>query len=166
MTHRANWIFRLTETDAARSEQMRAVERIVAGYAVGLPLVAALPVLWSVMGWKQAAIATLVAAFVGGVFVHAILLEWRRIPFTCSYMPGKRLIVYTVVLGFAAFVLFAAAGVRLVRAALDATEMAIAIGLVLLVIAAILRRKRIAEWKETPLMFEDELPDQPLQLGL
>jgi len=118
------------------------------------------------MGWKQAAIATLVAAFVGGVFVHAILLEWRRIPFTCSYMPGKRLIVYTVVLGFAAFVLFAAAGVRLVRAALYATEMAIAIGLVLLVIAAILRRKRIAEWKETPLMFEDELPDQPLQLGL
>ncbi|HEU4937160.1 MAG TPA: hypothetical protein VFT39_11935 [Vicinamibacterales bacterium] len=166
MTHRANWIFRLTETDATRSEQMRAVERIVTAYVVGLPLVAGLPVLWSVIGLKQAAIAMLIVAFVGGVFVHAVLLEWRRIPFTCSYMPGKRLIVYTVVPGFAAFVLFAAAGVRLVRAALYATEMAIAIGLVLLVIAAILRRKRVAEWKEAPLMFEDELPDQPLQLGL
>jgi hypothetical protein len=166
MTHRANWIFRLTETNATRSEQMRAVERIVTGYAVGPPLVVGLPVLWSVMGWKQAAIATLVVAFVGGVFVHAVLLEWRRIPFTCSYMPGKRLIVYTVVPGFAAFVLFAAASVRLVHAALYTTEVAIVIAIVLLVIAALLRRRRFAEWRETPLMFEDELPDQPLQLGL
>jgi len=166
MTHRANWIFRLTETEATRSEQMRAVERIVTGYVVGLPLVAGLPVLWSIIGLKQAAIAMLIVAFVGGVFVHAVLLEWRRIPFTCSYMPGKRLMVYTVVPGFAAFVLFAAAAVRLVRAALYAAEMAIAIALVLLVIAAILRRKRVAEWKATPLVFEDELPDQPLQLGL
>ena len=166
MTHRANWIFRLTETDATRSEQMRAVERIVAGYAVGLPIVVALPVLWSVIGWKHAAIAMLIVAFVGGVFVHAVLLEWRRIPFTCSYMPGKRLIVYTVVPGVAAFVLFAAVSVRLVRAALYATEVAIVIAAGLLVIAAILRRQRFAEWKQTPLIFEDELPDQPLQLGL
>lgn len=166
MTHRANWIFRLTETKVTRSEQMRAVERIVTGYAVGLPLVAGLPVLWSIIGWKQAAIAMPIVALVGGVFVHALLLEWRRIPFTCSYMPGKRLIVYTVVPGFAFFVLFAAAGVRLVQAALYTTEVAIVIGVGLLVIAAILRRRRFAEWKETPLMFEDELPDQPLQLGL
>lgn len=166
MTHRANWIFRLTETSATRGDQMRAVERIVIGYTVGVPLAVALPVLWSVIGWKDAAIATLIAAFVGAVFVHAVLSEWRRIPFTCSYMPGKRLIVYTVVPGCAAFVLFAAIGVRLVRAALYASELAIVIALVLLVIAAILRRKRVAEWKETPLMFEDELPDQPLQLGL
>jgi biotin transporter BioY len=106
ITHRANWIFRLTETAATRSDQMRAVERIVIGYTVGLPLAAGLPVLWSVIGWKDAAIATLIVAFVGGVFVHGVLSEWRRIPFTCSYMPGKRLIVYTVVPGCAAFVLF------------------------------------------------------------
>jgi hypothetical protein len=166
MTHRANWIFRLTETDATRGEQMRAVERIVVCYAVGLPLVVALPVLWSVIGWKHTAIAMLIVAFVGAVFVHGVLLEWRRIPFTCSYMPGKRLIVYTVVPGVAAFVLFAAVSVRLVRAALYATEVAIVIAAGLLVIAAILRRQRFAEWNQTPLMFEDELPDQPLQLGL
>jgi hypothetical protein len=166
ITHRANWIFRLTETAATRSDQMRAVERIVIGYTVGLPLAAGLPVLWSVIGWKDAAIATLIVAFVGGVFVHGVLSEWRRIPFTCSYMPGKRLIVYTVVPGCAAFVLFAAVGVRLVNAALHATGIAFAIGIGLLVLAAILRRQRIALWNETPLMFEDELPDQPLQLGL
>jgi hypothetical protein len=166
MTHRANWIFRLTETAAARRDQMRAVERIVIGYTVGLPLALGLPVLWSVIGWKDAAMAIVIAAFVGAVFVHVVLSEWRRIPFTCSYMPGKRLIVYTVVAGCAAFVLFAAVGVRLVNAALHATEIAVVIGIGLLALAAVLRRQPIALWNETPLMFEDELPDQPLQLGL
>jgi hypothetical protein len=166
MTHRANWIFRLTEKEGARSGQMRAAELIVACHTVGLPIAAGVPVLWSVMGWKNATIATLIVALVGAVFIHGVLLEWRRIPFTCSYMPGKRLVVYTIVLGFAAFVLFAAAGVRLVQASLHATEIAIVVGIVLLVLAVVLRRRRIAQWKETPLMFEDELPDQPVQLGL
>ena len=166
MTHRANWIFRLTEKEAARSEQMRAAERIVTWHTVGLPIAAGVPVLWSVIGWKDAAIATLIVALVGAVFIHGVLLEWRRIPFTCSYMPGKRLIVYTIVPGFAAFVLFAAVGVRLVQASLQAMDIAIVVGIGLLVLAVVLRRRRIAQWKETPLMFEDELPDQPVQLGL
>ena len=166
MTHRANWIFRLTEKEGARSEQMRAAERIVTWHTVGLPIAAGVPVLWSVIGWKDAAIATLIVALVGAVFIHGVLLEWRRIPFTCSYMPGKRLIVYTIVPGFAAFVLFAAVGVRLVQASLQATDIAIVVGIGLLVLAVVLRRRRIAQWKETPLMFEDELPDQPVQLGL
>jgi hypothetical protein len=29
-----------------------------------------------------------------------------------------------------------------------------------------LRRRRLVTWREIPLMFDDELPDQPLQLGL
>lgn len=166
MTHRANWIFRLTEKEGARSEQMRAAERIVTWHTVGLPIAVGVPVLWSVIGWKDAAIATLIVALVGAVFIHGVLLEWRRIPFTCSYMPGKRLIVYTIVPGFAAFVLFAAVGVRLVQASLQAMDIAIVVGIGLLVLAVVLRRRRIAQWKETPLMFEDELPDQPVQLGL
>jgi len=166
MTHRANWIFRLTETNSNRSEQMRAVERIVVLHTVGLPLAAGVPLFSSLIGWKHALVAVLVTGSIGAVFIHAVLLDWRRIPFTCSYLPGKRFIVYTVVAGIAAFVLFAAVGVRLVRAALSANELAIAIATGLLVVAAILRRQRLAEWKETPLMFEDELPDQPLQLGL
>ncbi len=166
MTHRANWIFQLTEKNAARGEQMRAVERIVTCYTVGLPIAAGLPVLLSVVGWKQGLIATAIVVSVGAVFVDAVLLEWRRIPFTCSYMPGKRLIVYTLVPGIATFVLFAAVGVRLVQASFHAIELAVIIAIGLLVLAVALRRRRIARWEETPLMFEDERPDQPLQLGL
>lgn len=166
MTHRANWIFQTTEKRASRSDQMRAVERIVVWCTLGLPIAAGLPVLWSVIGLKDAVVALAIVALVGAVFVHGILLEWRRIPFTCSYLPGKRLIVYTVVPGAAAFVLFAAIGVRLVDAALDATEVAVVLGGGLFLLAVVLHGRRIADWRETPLMFEDELPDQPLQLGL
>ena len=36
----------------------------------------------------------------------------------------------------------------------------------LLVIGFWLRERRLAAWRRTPLMFEDEFPDQPLQLQL
>jgi hypothetical protein len=103
---------------------------------------------------------------IGLVFVHAVLLDWRRIPFTCSYLPGKRLIAHTVVPGFAAFVLFTFAGVTLMHAAIRSPTFGLAIITVLSVVAWLLRRRRLATWKETPLMFEDEFPDQPVQLGL
>jgi hypothetical protein len=37
---------------------------------------------------------------------------------------------------------------------------------VLSVGAYLLRRRRLAGWSETPLMFEDEFPDEVLQLRL
>ena len=33
-------------------------------------------------------------------------------------------------------------------------------------LAVVLARRRLAIWGEAPLMFEDEFPDQPLQLEL
>jgi hypothetical protein len=76
------------------------------------------------------------------------------------------LIAHTLVLGFAAFVLFTAGGVLLVHLALASTAAGSVIALTLCLIAWILNRRRLAQWREAPLMFEDELPDQPLQLSL
>lgn len=165
MEHRANWIFRLTEDKKARCDQMRAVNRVATIYVVGVPVAFAAPILWTAIG-SAAIIAVAIVALIGLVFVHAVLLDWRRVPFTCSYLPGKRLVAHTVVLGFAAFVLFTSVGVRLVHAAIVNGRQALAIGAALSLSAWLLRRRRFAVWKETPLMFEDEFPDQPLQLGL
>jgi hypothetical protein len=163
--HRANWIFRLTEDKTTRCDQMRAVNRLAAAYVVGVPVVTAVPVLWTAIG-SAALIAAAIVALVGLVFVHAVLLDWRRIPFTCSYLPGKRLVAHTLVLGFAAFILFTSAGVRLVNAATASATQALVIAAALSLAGWLLRRRRLAVWRETPLIFEDELPDQPLQLGL
>jgi hypothetical protein len=165
MEHRANWIFRMTEDASTRCDQLRAVNGIVTGWVVGVPVAVASPLLWLVFG-ARSMIAAGVVALVGLVFVNAVLLGWRRIPFTCSYLPGKRLIAHTLVLGFAAFVLFTAGGVLLVHLALASTAAGSVIALTLCLIAWILNRRRLAQWREAPLMFEDELPDQPLQLSL
>jgi hypothetical protein len=165
MEHRANWIFRLTEDKATRVHQMRAVNRIVTIYVVGLPVAAAIPVLWLALG-SPALIAAGVVALVGLVFVHVVLLDWRRIPFTCSYLPGKRLIAHTLVFGFAAFVLFTAGSVQLLNLATLRARYALVIAGILALVAWLLERRRLAAWRETPLIFDDEFPDQPLQLGL
>ena len=48
MEHRANWIFRLTEDKKTRREQMRAVNRVVAAYVAGVPVLVAVPILWRI----------------------------------------------------------------------------------------------------------------------
>ena len=163
--YRANWIFQVTEDQTNRREQLRAVDRIVSIYVIGVPLGAATPLLWMALG-RDALLPAAVVASVGLVFVHAVLLDWRRIPFTCSYLPGKRFIGHSALIGFAACLLFTLASGGFVRVAIVRQTQAMAIIAALLIIGFWLRDRRLAAWRRTPLMFEDEFPDQPLQLQL
>jgi hypothetical protein len=163
--HRANWIFRMTEDASTRCDQLRAVNTLVTGWVVGVPVVFAAPLLWLAFG-PASIVATGLVALVGLAFVNAVLLGWRRIPFTCSYLPGKRMVAYTLVLGFAAFVIFTSGGVLLVHLALGNITRAFIVAAALCLLAWLLNHRRLAEWREVPLMFEDEVPDRPLQLGL
>jgi hypothetical protein len=163
--HRANWVFQVTEDHAMRREQMRAVDRVVTAYVIGVPVLAAAPLLWVALG-PDALLAGLVVASIGLVFVHAVLLDWRRIPFTCSYLPGKRFIGHSALIGFAACLLFTVISTGLVRTALVDVNQGLVITGALLIIGYWLRERRLATWKKTPLMFEDEFPDQMVQLQL
>ena len=163
--HRANWVFQVTEDHAMRREQMRAVDRVVTAYVIGVPVLAATPLLWVALG-PDAVLAGLVVASIGLVFVHAVLLDWRRIPFTCSYLPGKRFIGHSALIGFAACLLFTVISTGLVRTALVDVNQGLVITAALLIIGYWLRERRLATWKMTPLMFEDEFPDQMVQLQL
>ena len=98
--------------------------------------------------------------------VHGVLLDWHRIPFTCSYLPGKRFVGHSALIGFAACLLFTLASGGFVRMAIVGQTRGLVILTSLLVIGFWLRERRLAAWRRTPLMFEDEFPDQPLQLQL
>jgi hypothetical protein len=165
MEYRANWIFQLTEDRTTRREQFRAVDQLVTLFVAGVPAVAAAPFLWFALG-ARAAIAVAVIALVGLVFVHAVLFDWRRIPFTCSYLPGKRFIGHSTVFGVAACVFFTIAGWALAGGATTGTRPAVTIIVVLFLTAYLLRRRRLVVWEKTPLMFEDEFPGQPQLLHL
>jgi hypothetical protein len=126
--------------------------------------------MWTVIVWwiasDPSAIAAVVVALIGLVFVHAVLSDWRRIPFTCSYLPGKRFVFYTLTVGILAWAMFAVLGAALVSAAHSSQTRAAIIVMILGLAAWWLRRRRLATWTRSPLMFEDEFPDRPLQLQL
>ena len=82
----------------------------------------------------SALLAAVVAASIGLVFVHAVLLDWRRIPFTCSYLPGKRFIGHSALIGVAACLLFTVIASGLVRTALTSANQGLVIAGALIVI--------------------------------
>jgi hypothetical protein len=166
MAHHANWIFRMTESNEGRREEMRAVNHVATAYVVGPAVALAVVVMWLLLGRVAAIIAAFVVSAVGAVFVHVVLLDWRRIPFTCSYLPGKRLVAHTVVFGFAAFTLFTSAASLLLGLSTIRPFFPLAFASGLFALGWFLQRRRFAMWRETPLIFDDDQPDQPLQLGL
>ena len=67
--YRANWIFQVTEERIARREQFRAVDRIVTLYVIGVPLVAAVPLLW--MAYRDEGAASICCRCSDGVRLRA-----------------------------------------------------------------------------------------------
>jgi hypothetical protein len=85
---RANWIFRVLPSDTASgvlSAHRRALLVLSAAPAL---FVSAILVL-SMWPWYAAAGHLLVLALLGVVLVEVALKGTRKIPFTCSYLPGR-----------------------------------------------------------------------------
>ena len=163
---RANWVFRITENDIDRVDQIEAVVRSMVWFGVCLPLAILFPIEWTVFG-ANALLPTVVAFLAGVVLVELELGDWRRIPFTCSYMPGKRFVGLTVLVGFAAFVVFTSIGSGLAyytRTHPPGSSVVIAI---LGLIAWERRRHRARRARHTAIVFEDTLPNEvePLRLS-
>jgi hypothetical protein len=163
--HRANWVFRSTEDERMRADQLRAVNDLAAWWLALPPTVLTLPWLWAALRW-QALVAAAVVLVVGLVAVHAVLFDWRRIPFTCSYLPGKRFVAQSLFLGIGACVAFAWGGAWLVRGAVSSGAGAVLVIGAGLALAKALHRRRMNAWAKSPLMFEDEFPDALMALDL
>jgi len=164
---RANWIFRITERPAIRIDQLDAAAWAMRVLGVALPAIALLPLQWFVVG--PVALATTFAAVIGGaVLVEAIFLDWRRIPFTCSYRLGKSFMPLVILKGLLAFLLFTTLGAGLAHANHSASP-SIALTVDLLIVAAAfgLRQMRRLSQSDEPLEFEDVLPSElnPLKLS-
>jgi hypothetical protein len=85
---RANWIFRITELHESAA-YLAAVRRtfIVSGV---VPIWLGLCVLFFVLWPSRLAMAhLLVLGLLGMILVELCLYGFRKIPFTCSYLPGK-----------------------------------------------------------------------------
>jgi hypothetical protein len=161
----ANWVFRMTEGSETRHEQLRVVERVMWWTAVAAPVMLLVPLEWLLLGPRALACIAVGIPY-GLLFVELLLTGWQRIPFTCSYLPGKRFVGQTIVLGLAAFWFFGNVGAFLVGQGLGRPWRALLVIATLTVIVGVLRRHRLKRWRETPLLFEDQFPDVLQRLGL
>jgi hypothetical protein len=156
---KANWVFRLTEQERIRADQLLAAERVITLFAVLIPVALTLPIQWAAAGLRALVAASVTGAF-GLLWVEALLRDWQRIPFTCSYMPGKHTVAQSFIVGLGIFLIVSTIGNAMEAACLRGpTPMP-----VLVVVAAVrglaltARRRRLRRWRETPLLFDDQLP--------
>ena len=102
---RANWIFRMAEDVDGRAEVADAERPHRARLAVALPIALIAPLQWWVMGPRRLAVL-LVEAAIGWLLVEFLMADWHRVPFTCSYIPGKGFVPQMCVKAFASYVTF------------------------------------------------------------
>ncbi len=156
---RANWIFRITESDATRESELRSVEQTMWRLAVAPPIAVFAPVQLALAGPRAIVVPAVAAAF-GVLLTEVLLRDWRRIPFTCSYLPGKQSVTYTSVVAFASFMIFTGVGSAVARIGVLQPRPALIVIGVLSVPIAVLRRQRLQLWRHVPLMFDDRMPDE------
>jgi hypothetical protein len=163
---RANWIFRvlpLPGVPQCLSAARRTIYFLAIG-PVGLALAAALLWLWPLRyALEHLAILVLLAAIIAELCLHG----FQKIPFTCSYLPGKSYL-HMAILAFAGLLLLTIRAAALERGALD-DPMQYASILVALIVGLALakwRTTREAHSELSALQFEDPPDPAVMSLGL
>ena len=162
---RANWIFRMTEADRTRGDAIGAAVATTFWLGVIAPVAVLLPLQWTTLGPIAAPIAV-VDALIGWLYVEILSQDWRRIPFTCSYLPGKTFLPQLVIKSVFGFFFFTGFGSLLGQFIAFVPAAALFAGAIIGVTAAALlvRRRRTA--RHAPLVFEDQLPTDLNTLSL
>jgi hypothetical protein len=163
---KSNWIFRVTEDTSGRAEVAAANIRIVVLHGVALPLALLGPAQWWVLGSLAAGIIAL-EALIGWLVVEWVMADWRRIPFTCSYIPGKGFVPHLFVKAVASYLVFTTAATLMLRVALALPTAGLIIALIAGGVAGALSWHRSRNAAQTPLLFDDEVPTDinPLRLN-
>lgn len=160
----ANWIFQINESKG-RAEWMSAVERFVMAYAVAPIYLILLPVAGCVLAWPMAIRMTILQLLISLSIFEGLFYSWRKLPFTCSYIPGERPLV-GILAGYL-IVLCAVVPMLSVMVAVG-SEVSFLFPFYLAIFGGIwiwLRRRRRDGWGEDRLIYED-LPAVVTDLGI
>jgi hypothetical protein len=156
---KAGWIFRLTETATTRRHQLDAVRRSLFVLGVLVPGAIAVPIEAVVIGADRALLLFPLVVVMGDIFLEIVILDWRRIPFTCTFLFARRPPAYTfgLVVGIFGWLVFIGASVLDMARTSAPAWLVVAIPLV--AVLAALRWHRAQTWGSVPLEFEDYVPD-------
>jgi hypothetical protein len=99
---RANWVFRVTSVQSA-PQCLSASRRSLYVLALAPPCAAAVVVLPLVGPIRAGLGHALILWLAGMILVDVCLYGFKKIPFTCSYLPGKTHLPIAFIIGFATF---------------------------------------------------------------
>lgn len=162
----ANWMFRVTDFPAARSERLDAVEQAFIRLAVLPALLISAPVQLYFLGAGRGLAAILLDALAAAVMLELVLTGWRRVPFTCTWLPGKRPLPFAITAVLVVIWVMTTAGSVVAFAVASGPGSVVTLGIIFIVGALLLRWRRKRSWAREPLEFEDVPFDRMQKLGL
>ncbi|MGH9672574.1 MAG: ABC transporter permease [Bryobacteraceae bacterium] len=161
---RANWIFQIAERDG-RGAWLNAVERFVLCLGVAPMIALGGVAIAAAEGFLFGAAWALLAFLLCAAAFEFLFRDWRKMPFTCSYLPGKRPLALTLVTYLALLPVLLPVGFVVIAGASNPAAFVIVLGLELALWTR-LRRTRLASWGTYPLKYEEE-PDRAVEsIGL
>ena len=163
---RANWIFRVTGVRRS-AECMRASRRSLLVLALAPVWLGSAAVCFGIWPWLPAVGHLAILAGIGWLLAEICLHGFVKIPFTCSYLPGKSQ-VHLSVLGGLGLLWFLSFSVRYERRVLESAGGTLAVVAALGALAAVARWRTQADAQaQTPeVQFEDAAEPAVRVLGL
>lgn len=165
MDRGAGWVFRMVDDPATRPAALDGVALVFGAGALTPALIALVLLQPPLLGIATLPSAALTALAALGL-IEFVLLSWRRIPYSCTYLPGKRHLTYTAAILLGAYGVFVATGANVVAWAVVHPSRIMFVGGMLLAIFAALRRARLRSWGLFPLEFEDDDPNAAIVMPL
>ncbi len=161
----ANWVLRIT--------QLRPPQRYIAAVWRSTLLLAVLPAWLGAVSlslpyrpFPQAAAHLAVLLVLGFIFADLSLVGFYKVPFTCSYVPGKSNFQYLFWAGLGAFILLLVFMLQIEYPALQSAKKSGYLLLVLGAAAVALRIFNHQQSKSAVLYFEEPVPEVIIKLGL
>jgi hypothetical protein len=163
---RANWIFRVTSIRPT-PEYLAAIRRPLFVLSVGPVWLASAAVFLWAWPWRQAVGHLVILGLWGTILAYVSLYGFHKIPFTCSYLPGK-LKVHLMVMGPGGLIYMLGFGLpHELRALHDSSRwVKLCVVLSIAAIGCWWRTAALAKSEGSVVQFEDEEAPAVLGLGL
>jgi hypothetical protein len=163
---RANWIFRVTSIRPT-PEYLAAIRRPLFVLSVGPVWLASAAVFLCAWPWRQAVGHLVILGLWGTILAFVSLYGFHKIPFTCSYLPGKSK-VHLMVMGPGGLIYMLGFGLPYeLRALHDPSRwVKLCVVLSIMAIGCWWRTAALAKSEESVVQFEDEESPAVLGLGL
>jgi hypothetical protein len=160
----ANWLFQTADAEG-RAAWLAAVQRFVIACGIAPFYLISLPATIAILGPIRAFAITALGASVALLAFERLFRHWRKLPFTCSYLPGKQPAWLLMLRSSLAMIYLAAVPQLLLSASADAAAF-LALFTLLIALAWRWRATRLREWQESSLLYVEAHDPDLFALGL